>query len=160
MSKLFNGLVSEGVLTDWAEILDWLFDDERFSEGRGWTRGFIGSFTKKIKRLPNLGENNYFYNAAKDLHFPESAPTTLTIMHTKGDSESRDLIRHIRNGIAHGKTTLSKPNGELHIEIVDYGKTKEQTAYMFMPVRYIFLIYEAYKQVEKSKNNAINKAKK
>lgn len=157
MSKLFNKLDEEGLFNRWAKLLDWLFDDDRFSANKGWTSGYVGSFIKKVKRMPNLGNVNYVYDSIKNLSFSDYKPKTLTIIHAKGSGESRDLVRHIRNGIAHGKTSLSKPEGELHIEILDYNKQKEQTAYIFMPLKYIFLIYDIYMQVEKSKNNSIKK---
>lgn len=55
MGKLFNTLVNESLIEDWANILDWLFDDERFSSERGWTRGYVGNFTKKVKNSPKSG---------------------------------------------------------------------------------------------------------
>ena len=154
MSKLFHGLVSEGVLGTWAELLDWLFDDNRFSVENGWTSGYVGAFIKKVKRIPNLGNHNYQYGPIKDLNIPQTTPDGLTIIHAKGDGESRDLVRHIRNGIAHGKTELSKPNGELHIKILDFNNQGEQTAYIWMSITQLQLIYKAYAEVKKSKENA------
>lgn len=60
MGKLFNTLVNESLIEDWANILDWLFDDERFSSERGWTRGYVGNFTKKVKKLSKIGEKKLF----------------------------------------------------------------------------------------------------
>lgn len=157
MSKLFKGLVSEGVFEKWASLLDWLFDDDRFSSDRGWSSGYVGAFIKKVKRLPNWGDSSYAYDFAQKINFEKYKADGLTIVHARGDAESRDLVRHIRNGIAHGKTRLSKPNGELFIEILDYGKKKEQTAYMFMPLSCLFSIYEIYLQIEKVKNGNIKK---
>ncbi len=160
MSKLFNGLASEGMLNDWAEILDWLFDDNRFSPDNGWTSGYVGAFIKKVKRIPNIGDSNYSYESIKKLNIPEHKTSTITIMHSKSDGESRDLVRHIRNGIAHGRATLSKPKGELHIEIRDINRQGDPVAYIFIPVNHLKLIFEAYKQVEKSKNNSLKKIRK
>ena len=150
MSKIFHSLVSEGVFETWAELLDWLFDDNRFSKDDGWTSGYVGAFIKKVKRIPNFGSHNYQYGPIKDLNIPQNAPNGLTIVHAKGDGESKDLVRHIRNGIAHGKTELSKPNGELHIKILDFNNQGEQTAYMMMSITQLQLIYKAYAEVKKS----------
>ena len=67
MGKLFNRLVDEGLYKDWASLLDWLFDDNRF---QNWSSGYVGALTKKIKRLPQIGNNTYFYDCAKNLIFP------------------------------------------------------------------------------------------
>ncbi len=157
---LFDGLVEEGLFNSWAKLLDWLFDDKRFSVDRGWTSGYVGTFIKKVKRIPNLGEKEYIYDSIKNINFSSCKSQGLMIAHTKGDGESRDFVRHIRNGIAHGKTRLLKPNGVLYIEILDYNKSGEQTAYMFMPIDYIAKIYDIYKQVEKSKNNSIKRRRR
>ena len=157
MSRLFNDLVSEGLIENWAGLLDWLFDDERFSSQRGWTSGYVGAFTKKVKRISKIGKGNYSYDSIKNLSFPHTKSNSIKIIHAKGDGEARDLVRHIRNGIAHGKTKIAKPNSILHIEILDYNKQNEQTAYIYVPISCIFDIYNIYLEVEKSKNNSIKK---
>lgn len=126
MGKLFNTLVNESLIEDWANILDWLFDDERFSSERGWTRGYVGNFTKKVKKLSKIGKKNYSYEAVKNLSFPNSKSKTIQTIHSKGDGEGKDLVRHIRNGIAHGKTEITKSKGILHIKILDYNKKKNK----------------------------------
>lgn len=155
MSKLFNTLVSESLIIKWAEMLDWLFDDERFSDKKGWTSGYIGSFTKKVKKLPGIGKNNYSYEAIKNLSFPSSKFKNIQIVHSKGEGEGKDLIRHIRNGIAHGKTEIKKEKDILYIEILDYNKKGEQTAFICIPLNHILEIYNVYREVEKSKNSSI-----
>lgn len=153
MSKLFHSLVSEGVFADWAELLDWLFDENRFPKEKGWTSGHVSAFTKRVKVKLGLKNANYTYDAACRISFPSNRPAEKTIMHSKGDGEARDLIRHIRNGIAHGKANLSKPNGELYIEIFDYNAqktSKTQTAYMFIPLESLFIICKTYLDAEKS----------
>ena len=149
MGKLFNRLVDEGLYKDWASLLDWLFDDNRF---QNWSSGYVGALTKKIKQLPQIGNDTYFYDCAKKLVFPiERTAHNVLIMMTKGDGEAKDLIRHIRNGIAHGKTDVFKQNNELYIEIVDYSKSGNQSAYLCMPIGYINKIHKLYQDVKKSK---------
>ena len=160
MSNFFNDLATEGIIKNCAELLDWIFDDERFSSGRGWTSGYVGKFTKKVKKTLPVRKSNYSYDCIKNLSFPHGKPKSIKIIHAKGDSEARDFVRHIRNGIAHGKTNISKPKGELYIEILDYNKSGEQTAYIYIPLSCIFNIYNTYSEVEKSINNSIKKGRK
>lgn len=160
MSKLFNGLVNEGLLNSWAEMLDWLFDDNKFSVENGWTSGYVGAFIKKVKHIHNFNDDNYQYDSIKNLKFPNAVKKGSIIIHSNGKGESRDLVRHIRNGIAHGKTKISKPKGELHIEIYDYNKEKQQTAYIFISLAQLQSIYKAYTEVKKSKENARKKRNK
>lgn len=157
MANFFAELVSQELIKDWAETLDWLVDDNKFDK-QYWSRGYVGSFTKKIKRLDNIGHQNYFYNSRENLDFtiPERLNKPL-IISAKGDGEGRDFVRHIRNGIAHGNTDFKKVKGILYIEIIDYNASKEQTAYIFFPITYITEIHKKYKDVEKSREN--NRAK-
>lgn len=151
MAKLFDRLVNEGLYNEWASLLDWLLDDSRF---RNWSSGYVGSFTKKVKRLPHIGSNTYFYDRANNLSFPSKDSTKkFLIMMCKGDSEAKDLVRHIRNGIAHGKAEISKYEGTLYIEIIDYTKAGVQSAYLYIPVDYINKIHKVYIEVEKSMLN-------
>lgn len=151
MGNLFNRLESEGLYHEWAVLLDWLFDDDRF---RDWPSGYVGALTKKIKRLPFVGDETYFWENAKNICFPtHKAEKKLLIMMVKGDSEVKDLVRHIRNGIAHGKTTLFKQNGVLFIEIVDFSKGGSQSAYLCLPIDYVNKIYKLYQDVKNSWKN-------
>lgn len=154
MSKLFVRLVNEGLYEEWASLLDWLFDETRF---KGWGPGYIGALTKKIKKLPRIGEKTYFYGCAKNMHFPEIVKEkSLMIMMTKHDCEAKDLIRHIRNGIAHGNTQIHRIEGELYIEIIDCSKNGKQTAYICIPINYINQVYKLYQEVKKSSENKRN----
>ena len=150
MSKFFDRLVSEGVYNEWYEILDWLFDDKF----KNWTKGQIGCFTKQVKKLPKIGKKTYQAGSVKNLVFPKTMDEhkLLKIIISKTGSEGRDIVRHIRNGIAHGRTRIYKPNGILHIEITDYKdeSRKKQTAYIYMPLNYINEILKIYKSIEKT----------
>lgn len=158
MSNLFCRLVDENLYKDWAILLDWLFDDDKF---QNWSAGYVGSLTKKIKRLPLIGKDTYCYESAKNIKFPKNVrnPKFLVLM-TKGDGEAKDLIRHIRNGIAHGKTNILKINNELYIEIIDYTKKGTQSAYICIPISYITQIQKLFLEVKKSKDNDKKSTKK
>ena len=119
MNGVFQALRDEKQLNDWANLFDWLFDDDRFDERCGWTGGYIGAFTKKTKKLfENFGVN-YNYARCKELTFCRTSNHTIAFF-SAGESEGRDLVRHIRNGIAHGRTVMQKINDELYIEIKDF----------------------------------------
>ncbi len=151
MSTLFEKLVEEGIYSEWASLLDWLFDDKKFTN---WSSGYVGSLSKKIKRLNGFGKNNYIYDTYKNISYPgNSSRKSIKVVMTKGNGETKDLVRHIRNGIAHGNSTLIKNNGKLNIEIMDYNTSGQQTAYIYIPIDYITKIHALFKEVEKSKNN-------
>lgn len=149
MAKLFVDLVSANLLNDWASLLDWFFDDNKFHQ---WSSSKVGKLTKKIKRLPGLGKTTYTYDCAKRLSFPKyPSHHTIKVQLGRKDSEAKDWIRHLRNGIAHGKTRTIKRNNELWIEIEDYSKSGNQTAYLFMPIDYMVRIYRFYAEVNRQK---------
>ena len=157
MAKLFEKLADIGVYAEWAPLLDWLFDDNKFDN---WSSGYVGSLSKKIKRLEFFGDNNYVYDTYKSINYPnEKDKKSIKVIMTRGDGEAKDIIRHIRNGIAHGKSTIYKTKGTTFIEILDYNMKKQQTAYIYIPLEYISRIFTLFNDVEKSKNNDRNNKK-
>lgn len=156
MSKFFSSLIGEELIEDWGRILDWLLDDDRFAKERGWEKWQVTKFTKRVKRLPGLREKNYICGVLKDIHFPQKghchAPT---ILMGTADSQGKSIVKHIRNGIAHGRTQVLKEGGELYIEIEDFGKVgkegpKRQTAYLYIPMSYLPQMYKIYSEIEKA----------
>ncbi len=152
MNKFFQDIVDYNLFADWAKTLDWLCDDNKFKKEDGWTSGYVGALTKKIKKLPQFSEGDtYQYGAIKSLAFPNKACTKATAIFSNGSSESKDFVRHIRNGIAHGNTSCFKNSTELFIEIYDYdGPGGKQTAYMCFPLSYIVRTHNLYCEVKKS----------
>ncbi len=147
MSKLFVNLVNNGLINSWASLLDWLFDDEKFAD---WTPNLLGRYIKRLKKLPGLGENNYKYGATKKLSFPKRITRQkIKVLSGQQGGEAKDWVRHIRNGIAHGKTRIIKEQDGLWIEIKDYNKSGKQTAYMFFPIGFIFKTFGLYKEIDK-----------
>ena len=161
MSNFFNQLVSENLISDWASTLDWLFDDLKFSRERNWNRGYTGFFTKRVRQIPGLNDKSecFIYSKIKHSDFPNQIKgrrrkRSTLIMISQGDSIARDLIRHIRNGIAHGQTQIYKVKEELYIEIIDYSdksKTPEkQTAFICIPLTYVTHFYKIYSEINTS----------
>ena len=70
----------------------------------------------------------------------------------KGSGEAKDIVRHIRNGIAHGRAALCTRSGVRCLERIDYGKYGEkseksgQTAYMLVPVDFVLALFSLYCQ--------------
>ncbi|MBR5156980.1 MAG: hypothetical protein IKW59_04345 [Clostridia bacterium] len=149
MSKFFQNIIDNNLFINWAATLDWLVNDNKFDETKGWTSGYIGSLTKKIKRMDGFSEGKtYSHSAIKSLEFPLNRPTTIVALFSNGNSECKDFIRHIRNGIAHGNTQCFKTKGELYIEIKDYDSTgTKQTAYFYFPMYYITQTHKLYTDV-------------
>ena len=161
MGKFFNCLVSAELINEWASTLDWLFDDLKFSKSRNWNGGYTSSYTKKLKKLKYLSdkEKRVQYGKCKSKDFPNQCENqrkkrTPFIMMSSGDGFARDLIRHIRNGLAHGETNISKVKEDLYIEIIDFSdKTKKldrQTAYLFLPLDYITKFFEIYDEINRA----------
>ena len=82
-------------------------------------------------------------------------------MMSSGDSFARDLIRHIRNGVAHSEVRISKVHEEPYIEIIDYSdKSKspeKQTAYLFFPLSYVGQFYKVYCDINRGIMNTKEK---
>ncbi len=157
-NHFFIDLFAKRYAMDWAELLDWLLDDSKFD---GWDRFNMAAYTKAIKRIDGFQKINYFTGAASSLAFPkQSSKSFIVIMQTDG-SESRELLRHIRNGIAHGCARIRKfKNSPEVIEIKDYGKNKKhgessgQTAYIQVKMELIKRLYDVYRMIKKSRRTS------
>ena len=171
MGKFFNSLVSEKLIEDWAFTLDWLFDDKKFSKERNWNGGYTSSFTKKVRALKYLSdkEKRVKYGKCNLTDFPNQSKNRRRkrlpyIVMSNTDGFARDLIRHIRNGIAHGESTVCRTESELFIEIIDYSdKTKspeKQTAYLFIPLSYVTVFSKLYEEINKSIMNTTKRDRK
>ena len=169
MGKFFSCLVSENLIDDWAPVLDRLFDDLKFSKSRKWNGGYTSSFTKKIKRLKYMSdkEKRVLHGKCNRNDFPNqnnSSKRKLYIAMTKGEGFARDLIRCIRNGIAHGDASIKKCGAELYVEIIDYSDTTkrldEQTAYLFIPLSYVKRFWIIYNDINESIMNTKSKDRK
>lgn len=151
MGQFFQDLYKLDKKQDWDKILDWLFDDNRFSNDIGWNKDKSQKFTVEIKREKGFSklENNYFYLPLKKLdcnslkHSYRKKNCPFLILQKGDDGESKGLIRHIRNGIAHGNAHIISQKNPF-IEIIDINKVKQQTAYIYIPLMYIqdlFILY-------------------
>lgn len=167
MSNLFQQLVNESLILDWAETLDWLFDDDKFSAAKGWNSGYIGLFSRRIQKFNGFStkKGNFNTDSAKNLCFWKSGTKKKTpcVVFAKGDGIAKDFVRHMRNGIAHGLTSIYRiKKGELFIEILDFkdDSKKKQTAYYAIPVSYITDSYKEYQNIEKSIRNTKSKDRK
>lgn len=170
MSKFFSKLVSENLFEDWAQTLDWLFDDLKFSKTRNWNKGYVCKLTNNIKKLEYLSDNNRVrYGKIKNTDFPNQVKNsrqkhTPYIFMKESEGFTKDLIRHIRNGIAHGQTKIFKVSDDLYIEIKDFSdksmSLEKQNAYIFIPIKYIVEIYKKYTNINSSIMNTKPKDRK
>ena len=152
MAKFFNQLQEHELVTEWVDLLDWLLDDRRFDKNDGWESDIKKRFTRRIKKQPNVSDGkNFIVKANKDLTW-NKRPSNLFIQFQSGGSIGEDLIKHIRNGIAHGRTNIKPKDGSPWIEIKDYNSQKQQTAYLFIPINFIKELYKVYKEIENSVN--------
>lgn len=164
--KFFKTLVNEGTFEDWVRVLDWLFSPERFSEEAGWNQAKTSRFTKRVhKEIEGLGKN--------EKNLGEITPEELKSLceekkdppyykFSKGDGIGKSLVRHIRNGIAHGQTNISRPRGEPVIQILDYSSNKRDkpTAFIVLKLSDIVRICDIYSEIEKGTSKKDKKREK
>ena len=159
MSKFFKSLnnkVLNNKLKEYIyEVIDWLFDDKKFSkdiwEGKTKDKEFIGKRTKllnvEIKKACKFDTKNFIYkNKLEELSFEKTTKGTYAAFECS-DAIAKELIRHIRNAIAHSNTNF---RGEKYIEFIDYNKSgSRQTAYIYITYDQLFDIYDKYLKVKK-----------
>ena len=145
MGNFFKGINEYLKQDDWYELCDWIFEDH-FNENC-WNRGYIGQFIKSVKKIQGIRKDAIKYGNTSELSFPKSrSRAKYLIMSCKGKSEGADLIRHIRNGIAHDNATVFLQDGIPYVDFYDYrdNQQKVQTAYIHVPLTFIVEIKKIY----------------
>ena len=137
---------------DWIKVIDWLLQDDKFV---GWTSAELKEFTLYIKDLNIIKNGKYEYGKRQEVNPSDYDRTknrtkkSIVVM-VKGQGETKDLVRHIRNGIAHGRSKICTRNGVRCLEIIDYGRfgfkgeRGGQTAYLLLPVDFVKQVYQYY----------------
>ena len=150
MSKncnFFVDLVDYNLISEWGSLLDRFFNDNKFDN---WSSQQVGKLTKRIKRMNGINKDTYKYASLKYIDFPKKQPNDVKVLLGKSECESRYFLRHIINGIAHGKTKIVRKNAKLWVEIKDNNTKKQQTAYLFMAIQYIYDVHKYYVEIDKS----------
>ena len=153
----FSFLSNYNFIDEYAEIFDWIFNDNKFPKLIWDNPNKVKAFTKALHKLDKLSPNSIHYDAKCRLDFPIHSETFPCIYMAKGSSEGRDWLRHIRNAIAHGKVKVihKAEDGKsgILIELLDFGKIENddsgQTAYMLIPLEYLIDIHKIYFDKEK-----------
>ena len=154
--KFFKTLNERNEFGNYAQALDWLLSDNKFNKNVWDNKNKVRAFTNSIHKLEHFTMDRLCYKAKKDIKFPEKGSYTQfevpTIFMSKGESEARDFVRHLRNGIAHGNLEIIDRNNEMVVELLDYGKEGDeksgQTAYFVIPLKYLLSVYNLYIQKE------------
>lgn len=148
--NLFNQLLEMGLIEEWVPVLDWLLNDSRFSVECGWNKQKKTSFTNKIKS--QFFKDCWMTTNSKNANWEINSEMTHYVkMVDSGKPIGECFVRHIRNGIAHGRTKIIKQNEDIIFEIYDYkisNTGKKQTAYIKMPIRELINIYELYMEIQ------------
>jgi len=107
--NLFKHLLEKN-LVSYGRVIDWWLSEGKFED---WAKDDVGNLTKKLHLLQGFSKNrDLHYESAKRLSFPKKAQRYPQVWISKGSSEGRDWVRHIRNGIAHGNVTVRANKGE------------------------------------------------
>ena len=165
--ELFSTLSRRRKFSCYADTLDWFLSDNKFSKP-AWDQQKVKQLTKSIYKIKDFSRDRLFYGSKKTLIFPKRGeclnyqPFTFYI--ARGESIAKDLIRHIRNGIAHGNIILYDIKGNLIVELLDFGKESKQsngqTAYMVFPLDFLNNIHSLYQEKDcVRKNNSKKKHK-
>ncbi|MBK5253001.1 MAG: hypothetical protein JJE03_00790 [Peptostreptococcaceae bacterium] len=135
----------------WAETIDWIFNDNKFENYKWKKKGVnkVARYTNKIKKLDYIKKDNFIIKKANEINTTTAKDLNLYIEMNSGNSIARDLLRHIRNGIAHGNASIRNN----YLEIKDYKDDKhtQQTAYIWIPLDYLIKMKDIYINIENQK---------
>lgn len=115
-NSFFKDLVSNHLIDKWAKNIDWLLNENKFEK---WEKGKKNNYTKIIKN--HLKTNNIEYKIMKSAELQNENLKRKKydyIYIIANESQCIDLIRHIRNGIAHGHCNVIKKKDKLYLNII------------------------------------------
>ena len=147
MNKFFTHALGNGLIPDEAEVLDWIFSDDKFS-GPWWDKSAKAQFADEIKKLFAKGEfrrrrKGHSYSEFEERFKLHRMPCALF---ASSDSMGKDFVKHIRNAIAHGQVDIEASDG--YAIFRDKGG-KGQASFIAIPLDYLIKIYGFYKEIEK-----------
>ena len=73
--KLFSALLEKGEFLHYAETLDWLLSDNKFSRS-AWDQQKVQQLTKSIYKIKGFSRERLTYGSKKTLTFPKSVHPT------------------------------------------------------------------------------------
>ena len=141
--------------TEWIRFFDWLLDDDKFVN---WSGIKLRQYVDEYKNLSDVAQGLFIYdkkavaNPSKYDRKRNRARKSIIIM-VKGQGQAKDIIRHIRNSIFHGRAVLCTRNSIRCVELTDYGKHGDknekggQTAYMLLPVDLLNKLFKIYERL-------------
>ena len=148
--KLFKCIHERDLLADYAEAFDFVFSEEKFDSYLWDNKNKVQSFTKGLHKLRGWNKHTLQYVPSKEMSFPSMGSWKSLhgpcVYMKRGTSEGRDFLRHLRNGIAHGRNEVYIKDGDLYLELADYrdASCKKQTAYFLIPLSYLIDVWKLY----------------
>ncbi len=142
----FEQLQAKNLISSWIAILDWLFDGQRACTFKKRSKEEKTLRMEDVKKLPYFKSENWVVASGKNQQWSETRTNNFCVKMVGTDSSSEALIRHIRNGIAHGTCFIITQNGVDMLEITDY-KTDERnviTAYIWIPIEAMQDLYDIH----------------
>lgn len=147
MPNLLTSLEKRNLLLDYTHTIDWYLNGGFYRPNIRWTAVKKSSFTKRVKN--DLGIRK---KQNKDAGYEpcNHRSKKKKYVYTVGNGEGESLLKHIRNGIAHGNCELFFPGRTPFIEIKDFTDEtrRHQTAYIYMPLENLKTIVSIYKQLD------------
>lgn len=146
-NTFFRDLVNRSLINEWAENIDWILNDNKFCK---WEKKEKIKYTKLVKqylKTSNIDYKLFTIDKLKNIHINKS----LYVYMNSNSSESLELIRHIRNGIAHGHCNINKINNELCLLIFDFKSRDVISARLCIPIKVISDLRLLYKKVMKGR---------
>lgn len=147
MDQFFSFIESHSLYPDLSSSLDWLFDESKFDNSH-WSSMRKGLLSSSIRDKLFPKPNSFQIKSTQDIesHPSENTQTVPPFALFTGKVLCVDLIRHIRNGIAHGHSTCYTENNTHYMKLQDFHNAK-LTAYIEIPILDITALHKLYVEI-------------
>lgn len=145
-NKFFKELKKYNLLNDYTDILDWIFNDEKF---HSWDSKMKTNYTNKIKKYAKKNKIIFEEKKLKELQEISLINKTFYMYFTKSSTDGSicvSCIRHIRNSLAHAHLQVKIKNEKICLSMKDNNKNKT-SAQIYIPLETLKYLYDTYIEI-------------
>ncbi len=144
---LVSYLIKHKLIDEYGIIIDWILDDNKF-DNLYWNQRKTIKFTNQFKKYCNIHSIDYKNNVKNII---DNDTIHIYII----DKQNiKDVIRHIRNAIAHKKVIINKNKNKYYLKIISSSRNKIMSN-MYIDLELLKYLYNTYKSLKKEVNEVV-----
>lgn len=151
-NNVIDYLTKKGLINDYSKVIDWLLDDNKF-DSKYWNSNKTKKFTNLFKKYC-VSNNIEYKNNCKNI----IKQNNKYYIYIYENNNIIDVIRNIRNSIAHHKASIMRRENDFYIRIISTSKNIIKSS-MYIKLDFLLFLYNTYIDLKKEKYEINYKSK-